>query len=81
MARHWSLVDMSRLMVVFHKKYMYIVDSNTRNIYISARHLTRERVLLRRVPQQPTCMKQILQKATHFVGVSLAPKVKVLGNK
>ena len=35
----------------------------------------------RRVPQQPTCMKQILQKATHFVGVSLAQKVKVLGNK
>ena len=35
----------------------------------------------RRVPQQPTCMKEILQKANHFVGVSLAPKVKVLGNK
>ena len=28
---------------------------------------------------KPTCMKQILQKATHFVGVSLAPEVKVLG--
>ena len=30
---------------------------------------------------KPTCMKQILQKANHFFGVSLASKVKVLGKK
>ena len=67
-------------MVVSIKKYVYIVDNNTGNIYISADHWPGKE-LKRRVPQQPTCMKQFLQKANHFVGVSLASKVKVLENK
>ena len=53
------------------------VDNKTRNIYIIDQGKSSKEELL----NKPTCMKQILQKANHFVGVSLASKVKVVGKK
>ena len=63
MAKHWSQVDMSRLMFV-SIKITCIVDNNTTRDICTLVHIIDQGKL---GPQQP--MKQILLKATHFVGV------------
>ena len=63
MANHWSQVDESRLIFVSIKNYMYIVDNNTRDICTLVHIIDQGKL----GPQQPR--KQILHKATHFVGV------------
>ena len=80
MARHWSLDDVSRLMVVSIQNtciWLTIKPGTYTLVHIIDQGKSSKEELL----NKPTCMKQILQKANHFVGVSLASKVKVLEKK